>query len=154
MTKSADRGAPSVSDSVAIVGADNPIGSAIDRVCRERSVAVVGRVTRRGWVIDGPPRVVIDVGPAEQVWDSAEFCQQWGSALLYCAPEPHRSGLRRLRELSATVAVGIVATPGDRWPAQVVAPRLLDLAGELADVTPGWYSIDGPFGAVPGADRP
>lgn len=144
MTKSADRDATSIP--VAIVGADNPIGSAIDRVCRERSVAVVGRVTRRGWVIDGPPRVVIDVGPAEQVWDSAEFCQQWGSALLYCAPEPQRSGLRRLRELSGTVAVGIVTTPGDGWPAQVLASRLLDLAGELATAASGWYRIDG---AVP-----
>ena len=141
MTKSADRGAPLISDSVAIVGADNPIGSAIDRVCRERSVAVVGRVTRRGWVIDGPPRVVIDVGPAEQLWDSAEFCQQWGSALLYCASEPHHSGLRRLKELSAAVAVGMVTTPGGGWPEQIVAPRILDLAGELAHAAPGWYSI-------------
>ncbi|MBF4999000.1 hypothetical protein IRT45_17780 [Nocardia sp. BSTN01] len=136
MRETADRGA------VAIVGADGPLGSVIDRVCEQQSVAVVGRVTRRGWVIDGPPTVVIDVGSAENLYDSAEFCQRWGSALLYCAANRDPDGLTRLRELSAAVPVGLVTTlarPHTRL--ELVAAQLLGVAGELASAAPGWYPM-------------
>ncbi|PPJ14144.1 hypothetical protein C5E51_01110 [Nocardia nova] len=143
MRETADRGA------VAIVGADGPLGSVIDRVCGQQSVAVVGRVTRRGWVIDGPPTVVIDVGSAENLWDSAEFCQRWGSALLYCAANPDPGGFTRLRELSATVPVGLATTLARRDTGlELLAAQLLGVAGELASAVPGWYPMADRFFAA------